>query len=113
MPRAFVNACLVAGCSHSVRARGRCATHARQQERQRGNVNVRRWYRTARWRQLRRVVLIDEPLCAVCLAERHVRASTDVHHRRRPGGDQALFWDRDNLTSLCHAHHSEMTQRGE
>ena len=113
MPRAFVNACLVAGCSHPVRARGRCATHSQQRERQRSNVDVRRWYRTARWTRLRRVVLIDEPLCAVCLAERHVRASTDVHHKVRHGGAPELFWDRDNLTSLCHAHHSAATERGE
>lgn len=93
--------------------RGRCATHAVQQEHQRPNYDVRRWYRTARWKALRALVLLEEPTCEECWQEGHVEPNTDVHHREKHHGDMALFFDRAKLQGLCHAHHSAHTARGE
>lgn len=34
-----------------------------------------------------------------------------VHHRVKHDGDEAKFWDADNLESLCKAHHDSEGQR--
>jgi 5-methylcytosine-specific restriction enzyme A len=108
--------CSSPNCSTLVR-RGRCAQHAIQREHDRGNYDVRRWYRTARWCHpvygLRAQVLRDEPCCSDCNAEGRVDAATEVHHKVRHHGDPDLFWSRANLTGLCRMHHSRRTQRGE
>ena len=105
--------CLEPRCGTYVES-GRCPVHAAQYEHQRGNWAVRRWYRTARWRQLRRLVLTEEPTCRECAAEgRPCEPATDVHHIDKHGGDFRKFFDRNNLRGMCHAHHARYTQRGE
>jgi 5-methylcytosine-specific restriction enzyme A len=93
--------------------RGRCPTHAVLVEATRVNVDVRRWYRTARWARLRRVVLADQPICPPCRAAGRVVATTDVDHVRPHCGDPGLFWDPNNLQALCHVCHTNKTNRGE
>jgi 5-methylcytosine-specific restriction enzyme A len=91
--------------------RGYCPKHAVHHEHQRFNWDVRRWYRTMRWRQLRAQVLREEPRCTgrgdglPCGAP-----TTDADHIRRHGGDPALFWDRRNLQGKCHRCHSSKTR---
>jgi 5-methylcytosine-specific restriction protein A len=93
--------------------RGHCAQHARRREHQRGNFDVRRWYRQARWMALRAQVLGDNPLCVDCQKEQRVTIATEVHHKVKPGGDPRLFFNRENLEGLCKAHHSAHTAKGE
>jgi 5-methylcytosine-specific restriction protein A len=112
MPRAPLKPCAAPGCSALV-VRGRCKAHAVQVEHQRGNYDVRRWYRTARWKALRALVLQEEPICAECHAEGRIVASTDVHHTQKHDGDYERFFARETLTSLCHAHHAVHTGHGE
>src|SRR5262245_12781967 len=89
---------------------GPCAEHARQRERQRPNVDVRRWYRTARWRRLRAIVLVDAAYtCSSC---GQVQLELEVDHVPRHCGDPALFWNRGNLSALCKRCHSAKTARG-
>ena len=54
----------------------------------------------------RRRQLIDQPMCE---ADGCKLLATDVHHIQdlSDGGDP---WDPDNLASLCHKHHSQITR---
>lgn len=86
----------------------RCATHARQQEHQRPNWDVRRWYRTSRWRVLRQQVVNEEPVCRKCRQS----PTEDVDHVQKHEGDEGLFFSRANLQGLCKRCHSAKTGRG-
>jgi 5-methylcytosine-specific restriction enzyme A len=86
--------------------------HARTYEAQRPNAAIRGWYHTPRWRALRAQVLREEPWCSECEHDRVRMASTDVDHITPHEGDATLFWDRRNLQSLCHGHHSRKTRAG-
>jgi 5-methylcytosine-specific restriction enzyme A len=90
--------------------KGRCATHAVTREHQRHNYDIRRWYRTARWRTLRAQVLDENPLCVECTTP---TIATAVDHIRRHQGNAALFFDRSNLQGLCARHHGAKTGSGE
>lgn len=112
-PLAPSKSCLTPRCSGVGSYRGRCARCAAQREQQRANVDVRRWYRTARWKDLRAIVLREEPNCCDCAAIGKTEPSTDVDHQRPHRGSAYLFWDRANLRGRCHACHARKTQRGE
>jgi len=72
-----------------------------------------RWYGLARWKKLRRSQLRKDPLCAMCKAEGFVRAANVVDHITAHKGNEVLFWDPDNLQSLCKRHHDSDKQRFE
>ena len=90
---------------------GRCAAH-RLKESDRPNVDVRAWYRTPRWAQLRASVLAEQPWCPECSALGRRVHTTDCDHIVPHRGDARLFWSRGNLQGKCHAHHSAKTGRG-
>lgn len=101
--------CLTPGCPVLV-PRGHCAQHAQQREQSRPNADARRWYQTAHWRNLRRMVLAGNPLCVACEADSRITAATDVDHIVPHRGDWLKFADRANLQPLCHRCHSLKTQ---
>lgn len=72
-----------------------------------------RLYGTARWQRLRRAQLNAEPLCAMCLQCDDVTEATVADHIKPHRGDETLFWDADNLQSLCASCHSRHKQREE
>lgn len=92
---------------------GRCDAHKRTQERERYNVDVRKLYRTARWRQLRARKFAENPLCDDCQAEGRAVPWTELDHTIPHRGDLTLFWDEGNLRGKCKTHHSMKTGRGE
>lgn len=58
---------------------------------------------------MRAAQLLIEPFCAECAKQgRRVRAS-DVDHIRDHKGNATIFFDADNLQSLCHSCHSRKT----
>lgn len=62
-------------------------------------------YRSYRWKQLRAKIIKAHPFCSVC-------SSTDnlsVHHIVPPKGDEALFFDENNLVVLCMKCHNKET----
>ena len=93
------------GCPAIAHRRGRCTNCQRAYDRQRGNATQRGYGST--WRQLRKVVLVRDPICrdeSGCATP-----STDVDHivsRSRGGTD-----DPTNLRGLCHSHHSSKTAK--
>lgn len=68
-----------------------------------------RLYSTARWQKLRLMQLRREPLCVMCRPQ--VTIATVADHIIPHRGDPALFWNPDNLQSLCSAHHNSDKQR--
>ena len=76
----------------------------------------RKWYKTARWRALRWSVLVRD--CFTCQWPGCGRIEPDTSklvadHRRPHRGDEMLFWDEDNLWTLCSGCHSGAKQRAE
>ena len=79
----------------------------------------RKLYKTARWQRMREYQLTMEPLCRYCLEREEVTAATVCDHIKAHGGDEQLFWDPENLQSLCaplprrrEAAHRQGTERG-
>jgi 5-methylcytosine-specific restriction endonuclease McrA len=70
-----------------------------------------RLYSTARWKRLRERQLTIKPLCRFCIESDVVEAATVVDHVIPHRGDQTLFYDPDNLQSLCATCHSSTKQR--
>jgi 5-methylcytosine-specific restriction endonuclease McrA len=69
-------------------------------------------YHTRQWKELRSYHLQHNPLCVMCLDEGKVTASSGKHdlhvdHIIEHKGDLALFFDANNLRSLCAAHHNK------
>ena len=66
-----------------------------------------------RWRKLRLAFLQENPLCAMCKADGHVKQATELDHIQKHNGDPDLFYDWDNLQGLCHDHHRGYKARQE
>lgn len=76
----------------------------------------RRLYKKSRWTKLRQRFLDDNPLCIMCLRQEIVEEADVVDHVRPHKGDEALFWDVDNLQPLCkpcHDRHKQREERGD
>jgi 5-methylcytosine-specific restriction protein A len=69
----------------------------------------KRWYKTARWQKLRLLQLYREPLCRMCRPR--LTPATVADHEAPHRGDAVLFWDPDNLQSLCKRCHDGDKQR--
>ena len=101
--------CPVPGCSVLVPS-GRCRTHAVQKEHARPNYDLRRWYRTPRWKALRAQLLVQHAYtCASC---HRVHLDLEIDHVVRHDGDPARFWDVANLQPLCRTCHQSKTAHG-
>jgi 5-methylcytosine-specific restriction protein A len=51
------------------------------------------------------------PLCVICAAKGYVKMANVVDHIIPHKGDKALFYDFDNLQSLCTRCHNRKTAR--
>lgn len=71
-------------------------------------IAYRRLYQTAQWRRLREAQLNDQPLCAFCLARGRTTEARVADHIVRHLGDTTLFFDPDNLQSLCFNCHDSL-----
>jgi 5-methylcytosine-specific restriction enzyme A len=83
-------------------------------ERQRTAFNpLRSLYRTARWFKLRWSILTrDLFTCQMCGRIEADTSKLVCDHRKPHRGDLALFWDQDNLQTLCSSPcHSKHKQR--
>ena len=67
-----------------------------------------RIYDTRRWKRIRAQQLRREPLCRMCLDVQRAVPAVDVDHIKpiADGGEPFAF---DNLRSLCHSHHAQVT----
>jgi 5-methylcytosine-specific restriction protein A len=110
MPDAAPHWCVIPGCG-VLTTRRRCPAHHVQAEQSRTNWEIRRWYRTPRWKALRlRLLRACGYQCSDC---RTITPSLEVHHVTKHEADPVRFWDPANLIVLCRACHQRKTQRGE
>jgi 5-methylcytosine-specific restriction protein A len=110
MPQAAPHYCAQPGCSQLTTSR-RCRQHSVVREHARPNYDLRRWYRTPRWKALRMQILRDQAYrCNEC---HKVVLELEVDHITKHEGVSARFWDRGNLQALCRSCHQRKTQRGE
>jgi 5-methylcytosine-specific restriction protein A len=111
MPGLPLRPCKHTGCPALV-ASGYCDKHKPPVPKRRGEAGE--WhelYNSSHWRMMRAEQLIIELYCRMCTAEgKRVRA-TDVDHVIPHRGNRKLFYDKKNLQSLCHRHHSKKTWR--
>ena len=70
-------------------------------------------YSRKAWKQLRLEHLARNPLCVYCKQEGKLTAATVVDHITPHKGDLALFYNQDNLQSLCKLHHDSAKQKAE
>ena len=70
-------------------------------------------YDRAAWKRLRLEQLRREPWCAFCLRSGHQVPAQVVDHVIPHRGDEQLFFDPDNLASLCKQHHDATKQKFE
>ena len=65
-------------------------------------------YTTSRWLKLRARQLNEHPLCWYCEQVGKVTAANTVDHIKPHKGNKALFFDYDNLQSLCAPCHDSL-----
>jgi 5-methylcytosine-specific restriction endonuclease McrA len=76
----------------------------------------RRWYKTSRWQKLRMLILLRDRFTCQWPGCGRVEPDTSqlvADHRKAHRGDEALFWDQDNLWCLCKPCHDSAKQREE
>ncbi|WP_455275120.1 HNH endonuclease [Ralstonia thomasii] len=74
-------------------------------------TEVKRLYGTKRWFRLRHRQLSLHPLCALCEKLGKVTPATIADHVTRHRGDETLFFDANNLQSLCKRCHDGAKQQ--
>lgn len=74
----------------------------------------RGWYKTGKWQRLRWSVLVrDHFTCRTCGSVETNTSQLVADHKTPHRGDEALFWDEDNLQCLCKTCHDTVKQREE
>ena len=110
--------CSWQGCRTLLNTKGYCDQHRlcvlerekiREQKRQNAFQNARRLndalYRTKQWRMMRKKIVQRYPYCAVCGGIEKLH----VDHIHPPRGNEALFFDIQNVQVLCEACHRQKT----
>lgn len=87
------------------RKSGKRSQRSSSSDRTPAGERVKQWYDTPQWRELRRKHLLRYPYCN-CPQHRGKRVRANiVDHIEPHHGNEALFWDQNNLQSLtkeCH-----------
>jgi 5-methylcytosine-specific restriction protein A len=68
-------------------------------------------YNSSRWQDLRRYVLNKQPLCVECLKNNRITPATVVDHIKPHKGNKDLFYDINNLQSMCKSCHDRKTAK--
>lgn len=82
------------------------------------NLEHRKWYKTSRWQKLREQVLLrDAFICqrtgVLCIGKHPAPNSPVADHKKAHHGDEALFWDINNLHCVSKAYHDSEKQKQE
>lgn len=114
--------CAVSSCRNKVELPERyCEQHRGHSDKQ-YNKHVRTndfnkkysaFYHSTPWRNVRKVKLMEQPLCEVCLAEERRTKADMVHHiieLRSPNGWKHRL-DLNNLESICYSCHNKEEHR--
>lgn len=68
-------------------------------------------YNTSAWRKLRAKQLSNQPTCVRCHELGRTTQATVADHIVRHSGNEDLFYDPDNLQSLCTTCHNSYKRR--
>lgn len=103
--------CTYPGCTALIRGASRCEQHThdkkrREEAKENPNLNL---INSPEWRELRAVQLHRNPLCKECMSAGKLTPATQVDHIEPHRGRVELFFDEDNLQSLCAPCHSRKT----
>lgn len=86
----------------------------RRPETKRRNASMRKLYYTARWSRLRvQVMARDRGLCQEHLRNGDTQPGNEVDHIKPHKRNPELFWNPDNLETLCRVCHARKTSRGD
>lgn len=80
------------------------------------SLHYRKWYKTARWQQLRMEVLTRDKFTCQMVGCGKVTGKTSqlvCDHIQPHRGNERLFWDLSNLQCLCKPCHDRLKQRQE
>ena len=72
---------------------------------------MKRLYDSTTWRKMRKRQLAKHPLCSMCLARGRHKIATVADHKIPHHEDVELFYDPDNLQSLCAICHGEKRRK--
>ena len=108
MPYSSLRKCTYPGC-HTLVKSGRCDIHS--SKRVERDPAIKKLYNSLRWRTMRDLQLALHPWCAECEKKDALVMATEVDHIKPHRGDPELFFDANNLQSLCKPHHSNKTAR--
>lgn len=97
---------------HSIQAQGSNLFMPRTQRSEQARA-YRQWYKTARWRKLRKNQLAKQPFCRMCTEDGRKTLATVADHIKPHRGIEALFFSPRNLQSLCTEHHDRAKQSEE
>lgn len=89
---------------------------SRSEQTDRNRRERQKLYQTKAWKDKTLSKRIHSPLCEVCAMEGKIKPATDTHHLRSPfkeridasRPDLGLFYDSDNLMSLCDECHQRL-----
>lgn len=74
----------------------------------------RRWYKLARWQKLRWSILVrDHFTCKMCERIEGNTSQLVGDHIKPHRGDEAMFWDANNIQCLCKSCHDRLKQAEE
>jgi 5-methylcytosine-specific restriction protein A len=95
-----------------------CTTHTkaartREYDKTRRPKWLVQFYSSARWKALRRLVLVEEPLCRTCKAQGAIVLSAQADHIKPIHKHPELMLVRSNLQGLCLPCHRSKTRREE
>lgn len=94
---------------------GRMPADEQERNRQRyTNEPWRKWYNTTRWKALRIQTFIkDHFTCRICSVLEGNTSKLICDHIEPHKGDERLFWDEENLQTLCKPCHDRVKQKEE
>lgn len=67
------------------------------------------FYKSSKWRDMRRVYLKQHPFCVECQRQGITTKATVVDHIKPHKGDKSLFFDTNNWQPLCKKCHDNKT----
>lgn len=71
---------------------------------------AQRIYNSVQWKKLRAAFLLENPLCATCMAKGKPEGARDVDHRIPLAVQPDLAYEWDNLQALCRPCHNRKTR---
>ncbi len=112
MPRKPKKPCRYPGCPELTEDRY-CPEHQKERDREYNRTNrpFRKLYNSVRWQRLRKRFLLEHPLCVECERLGRITPATVVDHIKPHEGNPELFWNENNLQSLCKPCHDSKTAR--